>query len=54
MPTTDSEVRGHVVSPIAHVVKVLGELSQVRTLLLVLLLGPKQNFGNLDGKHGKS
>lgn len=35
------------VIPIAHVVKVLCELSQVRTLLLILLLGPKQNFGNL-------
>lgn len=33
--------------PIAHVVKVLCELSQVRTLLLILLLGPKQHLRNL-------
>lgn len=35
------------VVPIAHVVKVLCELSQVRTLLLILLLGPKQHLRNL-------
>lgn len=38
------------VLPIAHVVKVLCELSQVRTLLLILLLGPKQYLRNLKGK----
>lgn len=36
--------------PIAHVVKVLSELSQVWTLLLILLLGPKQHLRNLKNK----
>lgn len=34
--------------PIAHVVKVLCELRQVRTLLLILLLGPEQHLRNLE------
>lgn len=34
--------------PIAHVVKVLGELRQVGTLLLILLLGPEQHLRNLQ------
>lgn len=38
------------VVPIAHIVKVLRELSQVRTLLLILLLGPKQHLRNLKGE----
>lgn len=31
----------------------LCELSQVGTLLLVLLLGPKEDFGNLMGQTGR-
>lgn len=38
------------VVPIAHVVKVLRELGQVGTLLLVLLLGPKQDLWDLKGR----
>lgn len=34
--------------PIAHVVKVLGELRQVGTLFLILLLGPEQHLRNLQ------
>lgn len=40
----------HHASPITHVVKVLCELSQVGTLLLILLLRPKQNLWNLEEK----
>lgn len=35
-------------SPVAHVVKVLCELSQVWTLLFILLLGPKQHLRDLE------
>lgn len=39
-------------SPIAHVVKVLCELSQVWTLLFILLFGPKQHLWDLEGGAG--
>lgn len=34
--------------PVAHVVKVLRELGEVRTLFFILFLCPKQNLGNLE------
>lgn len=39
---------GVLASPVAHVVKVLCELSQVWTLLFILLLGPKQHLRDLE------
>ena len=50
MLTAQGHQRCHIILPIAHIVKVLCELSQIGTLLLILFLGPKQHLRNLEGE----